>query len=142
MLLLFVSLERWIDGALELAQRIKTKEHSQESRLGGNKGSQAEVIGGQFVLEFVNASLHSSSAIVIAPDFQRRVAAIGDKDPEHITRQVDELATYGRLGRLELLAHNDKVPRAFPILRWGLERENFKCADVEAEQRGNKNASQ
>jgi len=55
-LLLFVSLERWIDGALELAQQIKTKEHSQESRLGGEKRSQAEVIGSQLVLEFVKAS--------------------------------------------------------------------------------------
>ena len=27
---LFVSLERWIDGPLELAQEIETKEHSQE----------------------------------------------------------------------------------------------------------------
>jgi|SRR6516164_5636508 len=122
--------------------RLKLKSTARKADSGGEKRSQTEVIGSQFVLEFVNASLHSSSAIVIAPDFQRRVAAIGDKDPEHITRQVDELATYGRLGRLELLAHNDKVPRAFPILRWGLERENFKCADVEAEQRGNKNASQ
>ena len=121
---------------------LKLKSTARKADSGGEKRSQTEVIGSQFVLEFVNASLHSSSAIVIAPDFQRRVAAIGDKDPEHITRQVDELATYGRLGRLELLAHNDKVPRAFPILRWGLERENFKCADVEAEQRGNKNASQ
>jgi len=122
--------------------RLKLKSTARKADSGGEKRSQTEVIGSQFVLEFVNAALHSSSAIVIAPDFQRRVAAIGDKDPEHITRQVDELATYGRLGRLELLAHNDKVPRAFPILRWGLERENFKCADVEAEQRGNKNASQ
>ena len=34
---LFVGLERWIDGALELAQEIETKEHSQESGLGGEK---------------------------------------------------------------------------------------------------------
>ena len=94
---------------------LKLKSTARKADSGGEKRSQTEVIGSQFVLEFVNAALHSSSAIVIAPDFQRRVAAIGDKDPEHITRQVDELATYGRLGRLELLAHNDKVPRAFPI---------------------------
>ena len=34
---LFVALERWIDGALEFTQEIETKEHSQESGLGGEK---------------------------------------------------------------------------------------------------------
>ena len=34
---LFVGLEPWIDGALEFAQEIETKEHSQESGLGGEK---------------------------------------------------------------------------------------------------------
>ena len=81
---LFVSLERWIDSALELAQEIETKEHGQEGRLGGKKRTQTEVIGGQFVLEFVNAAFYTSSAVVIAPDFQRCIGSIGDKDPEHI----------------------------------------------------------
>jgi hypothetical protein len=98
---LFVSFQCGIDGALELAQQIETKEHSQEGRLGSEKRSQAEVIGRQFVLEFVDAALHSRSAIVIAPDFQRGIAAIGDKDPKHIPRQVDELATNGRLFALD-----------------------------------------
>jgi hypothetical protein len=66
---LFVSLERWIDSALELAQDFETKEHGQEGRLGSKKGMQAEVIGSQFVLEFVNAALDTSSAVAIAPDF-------------------------------------------------------------------------
>ena len=98
---MFVSLERGIDGALELAQRLKTKEHSQESRLGGEKRSQAEVIGSQLILEFVKAALHSTSAVIIAPDFDSCIGAIGDEDPKHITSQVDELATYGRLFRLD-----------------------------------------
>jgi len=49
------------------------------------------VIGSQFVLEFVNAALETSSAVVITPDFQRCIVAIGHKDPEHIAWQVDEL---------------------------------------------------
>jgi len=53
---LFVSLERWIDSALELTQEVETKEHGQESRLGGKKRMQAELISSQFVLEFVNAA--------------------------------------------------------------------------------------
>jgi hypothetical protein len=98
---LFVSLERWMNGALELAQEIETEEHSQQGRLGSEKRPQAEVIGRQFVLEFVNAALYGGSAIVIAPDFQSCIGAISDEDPKHITRQVDELATYGRLFRLD-----------------------------------------
>jgi hypothetical protein len=80
----FVSFKPRIDGTLELAQEIETKQHSQESRLCGKEGTQAEVICGQLVLEFVNATLHSSSAIVIAPDFQHCIGAIGYKDSEHI----------------------------------------------------------
>ena len=34
---LFVALERWIDGTLELTQKIETKDHSQEGRLGSEK---------------------------------------------------------------------------------------------------------
>ena len=34
---LFVALERWIDGALELTQEIETKDHSQKGRLGSEK---------------------------------------------------------------------------------------------------------
>jgi len=34
---LFVALERWVDGALELTQEIETKDHSQEGRLGSEK---------------------------------------------------------------------------------------------------------
>jgi len=79
---LFVSLERWIDGTLELAQEIETEEHSQKGRLFGEKRPQAEVIGRQFVIEFVNAALHGRSAIVIAPDFQRCIGAISDEDPK------------------------------------------------------------
>ena len=81
---LFVRLECRIDGALELAQEIETEEYSKEGRLGGEERTQAEVLSSQFVLEFVDAALNGSSTIVIAPDFQRRIVAIGDKDPEHI----------------------------------------------------------
>ena len=34
---LLVALERWIDSALELTQKIETKEHGQEGRLGSEK---------------------------------------------------------------------------------------------------------
>jgi hypothetical protein len=53
------------------------------------------VIGGQFVFEFVNAALHSRSPIVIAPDFQRGVVAIGDKNPKDVAGQIKELAANG-----------------------------------------------
>ena len=46
---LSVSLQCRIDGTLELAQEVETKEHRQESRLGGEKRPQAEVIGPQLV---------------------------------------------------------------------------------------------
>ena len=41
---LFVSLERGIDRALELAQEVETKEHSQKSRLGVARSAIAEII--------------------------------------------------------------------------------------------------
>jgi hypothetical protein len=56
---------------LELAQEIETEEHSQKSRLRGEKRSQTEVIGRQFV----NATLRGRSAILIAPDFQGCIGA-------------------------------------------------------------------
>ena len=67
---LFVSLECWIDGTLKLAQEIETKEHGQESRLSSKERTQAETVGGQLVLELVNATLDRSSAVIIAPDFE------------------------------------------------------------------------
>jgi len=73
------------------------------------------VISSQFVLEFVNTALNASSAVVIAPDLQRCIVAIGDKDPERIAGQVDELTTNGGLFSLDLFAHNDKAPLRFPI---------------------------
>ena len=53
------------------------------------------MIGSQFVFEFVNAALYASSAVVIAPNVQRWIIAVGDKDSEHIAGQVDKLATNG-----------------------------------------------
>ena len=79
------------------------------------------MVSSQFVLEFVNATLNGSSTVVIAPDFQRCIVAIGHKDPEHIAGQVDELTPNGRLCSLELLTHNDKAPRAFPIPKFEAE---------------------
>src|SRR5262250_956498 len=79
------------------------------------------MIGRQFVLEFVNAALYASSVVVIAPNVQRRIVAVGDKDSEHIAGQVDKLTTNRRLCRLDLFAHNDKTPRLFPIPEFKLE---------------------
>src|SRR5262245_588633 len=79
------------------------------------------MIGSQFVLEFVNAALHASSVVVIAPNVQRRIVAVGDKDSEHIAGQVDKLTTNRRLCSLELFAHNDETPRLFPIPEFKLE---------------------
>jgi hypothetical protein len=67
---LFVSLECRIDGTLKFAQEVETKEHGQESRLSSEERTQAETVGGQLVLELVDATLERSSAIVIAPDFE------------------------------------------------------------------------
>jgi hypothetical protein len=53
------------------------------------------VVSCQFVFEFINAALHGRSAVVIAPDFQRGVAAIGDENPKNVTRQINELAANG-----------------------------------------------
>ena len=46
---------------------------------------------------------------VIAPDVQHRIVAIGYKDPEHITGQVDELAANGRFFSLDHFAQHDKA---------------------------------
>ena len=67
---LFVSLESRIDGALKFAQKIKTKEHGQQSRLCGKEGTQAEMVCSQFVFELIDPALDHRPTIVIAPDFQ------------------------------------------------------------------------
>ena len=112
---LFVALECRVKGALKFTQQIETEEHRQESRLGGEERTQAEVISSQFILELVNAALHGGAAIVIAPDFQSGIAAIGDKDPEYVTGQVNEPAAHGRLLSLNFFAHHHKATRAFPV---------------------------
>jgi len=112
---LFVSLKRRINRTLKFAQEIESKEHSQESRLGSKERAQAEVVSGQFVFEFVNPALHARSPVVIAPDFQRGVAAIGDENPKNVTGQINELAANGRLVGLEFFAHHHKAPLGFPV---------------------------
>jgi hypothetical protein len=57
---LFVSLESRIDGALKFAQKIKTKEHGQQSRLCGKEGTQAEMVAAS---SFLSSSIrHSTTA--------------------------------------------------------------------------------
>ena len=71
------------------------------------------MVSRQFVFEFVNAALYGRSSVVIAPDFQRAVAAIGDKNPKDVAGQIKELAADGRLVALDFLAHYDKAPLRF-----------------------------
>jgi hypothetical protein len=65
---LFVSLERCINSALDSLKRLKLKSTARkaESVAKTNAGRSDR----QLVLEFVNAALHGSSAVVFAPDFQ------------------------------------------------------------------------
>ena len=121
---LFVSLKRRINSALKLAEEIEPKEHRQESRLGCKEGSQAEVVGRQFVFEFVNAALYGRSTVVVAPDFQRGVAAIGDENPKDIAGQINELAADGRLAGLDFFAHHHKAPLGFPVPKFKVEFSN------------------
>ena len=86
---LFVGLERRIYSTLEFPQEIEPKEHRQESGLGRKERSQTEVVSRQFVFEFVNAAFHGRSTVVIAPDFQHAVAAIGDKNPKNVAGQIN-----------------------------------------------------
>ena len=118
---LFVSLKRRINSALKFPQEIEPKDHRQESRLGRKERSQAEVISRQFVFEFVNATLDSRSPIVIAPNFQRGVVAIGDKNPKNVAGQIKELATNGRLVGLDFFAHDDKASLGLPVLKFKVE---------------------
>src|SRR3974377_73141 len=87
---LFVALERRIKGTLKFAQEVKAKKHGQKNRLGGKEGTQAEAVGGQLIFELVNAALHRGPGVVIAPNFLGRFLAVSHKDPENVTRQIDE----------------------------------------------------
>jgi hypothetical protein len=104
-----------INSPLKFAEEIESKEHSQESRLGSKEGAQSEVVSRQFVFEFVNAALHRRPLVVIAPDFQRRVAAISDKYPKDVTGQIYELAANGRFVGWEFFAYDDKASLGFPV---------------------------
>jgi hypothetical protein len=46
-------------------------------------------------------------------DFQRRVAAISDKNPKDVTGQIYELAANGRFVGLEFFAYDDKASLGF-----------------------------
>jgi hypothetical protein len=59
--------------------------------------------------------------VVIAPNIQRCIVAVGDKHSEHIAGQVDKLTPDSRLCGLDLFVHDDKTPRRFPIPEFKLE---------------------
>jgi hypothetical protein len=50
------------------------------------KDRRPEMVSRRFVFEFVNAALYGRSTVVVAPDFQRGAAAIGDKNPKDVAR--------------------------------------------------------
>ena len=79
------------------------------------------MISRQFVFEFVNAALDSRSTVVIAPDFQRRVASIGDKNPKDVAGQIKELAADGRFVGLDFFAHDDKASLGLPVPKFKVE---------------------
>ena len=79
------------------------------------------MISRQFVFEFVNATFHSRSTVVIAPDFQRGVAAIGDKNPKDVAWQIKELAPNGRLVGLDFFAPDDKASLGLSVPKFKVE---------------------
>jgi hypothetical protein len=79
------------------------------------------VVSCQFVFEFVNATLDGRSTVVIAPDFERGVAAIGDKNPKDVAGQINELATNGRFVGLDFFAYHDKAPLGLPVPKFKVE---------------------
>ena len=76
---------------------------------------------------FLSSSMrHSTVArVVIAPDFQRGVAPIGDKNPKDIAGQIKELAADGRFVGLDFFAHDDKAPLGLPVTKFKIE-----CSDA------------
>jgi hypothetical protein len=79
------------------------------------------MVSRQFVFEFINAALYGRSPVVVAPDFQRGVAAIGDKNPKDVAGQINELAANSRLVGLDFFAHHNKAPLAFPVPKFKIE---------------------
>ena len=79
------------------------------------------MISRQFVFEFVNAALHGRSTVVVAPDFQRAVAAIGDKNPKDVAGQINEFTANGRLVGLDFFAHYDKASFGLPVPKFKVE---------------------
>jgi hypothetical protein len=79
------------------------------------------MVSSQLVLEFVNTALDGGSAVIIAPYFQSRIVAIGNKNPKHVTGQINELTTHRRLVGLELFAHHHKAPLGFPVPKFEAE---------------------
>ena len=79
------------------------------------------MVSRQFVFEFVNATFHGRSTVVIAPDFQRAVAAIGDKNPKDVAGQINEFTANRRLVGLDFFAHDDKAPLGLPVPKFKVE---------------------
>lgn len=79
------------------------------------------MVSRQFVFEFVNVALYGRSTVVVAPDFQRAVVAIGDKNPKDVAWQINELAAIGRLVGLDFFADYDKAPFALPVPKFKIE---------------------
>src|ERR1017187_4979083 len=59
------------------AQQVEREQDRQERRLRGKERLQAKAVGGQIVLQLFNPLLDTSPPVVIAPQLQRTLAAVG-----------------------------------------------------------------
>ena len=65
-------------------QEVEGEEHRQERRLGSPEVLGAEVIGTQIVFELLNALLDGGPPVVVAPERERVLVAVGDPHAEGV----------------------------------------------------------
>ena len=87
-------------GALEFSEQVEQQQDAAERCLGGEELPQAEIIGGQIVLQFGDAIFHVRPVVVVAPDLFRRVREIGHEDAEGVAGNIEKFSSQrGRSAR-------------------------------------------
>src|SRR5579884_3667499 len=99
---------------LEFRQKIEEHQNAQESRFGGEKLLQAEVVCRQVRLQLLDALLHASALIVVAPDLLRRIRPMGHEDSEGVAGHVQQLPPQRGLPLADFFSDYDEASGAIP----------------------------
>lgn len=103
-----------VEGDLVEAQKIKSEEDGEEGRFACVEVLHAKAVGMKFSLEFLDSRFDQGALVVIAPEKEGGLAAVGDKDTEGIAGDMEEFASDGSLALPNAFADDKETPFSLP----------------------------